>query len=155
MKHIITILFVIFSWNSYSGNGPIDIKDDHQKFDIIWTMALVKTINDKKETIHLSSNDLKPDQIQTDLLSDLSTKRSCSFKRSLTPKELQKDEWYQVVGNLTCQINELKIKFNPILCDYKVSEDKEMSNSSSVRIKNGNEDLYFMYGCNVIKKIKK
>lgn len=154
MRSIFICILLFVTNQSFGDNNPVFIQDTHSGFDVHWSMTLIKNSSGKKETIQLSASDLKTNEKETKKLSDVAKKRSCKFTRSLTPTVLQADEWFQVIGNFSCEVNNIKMKLNPVLCEFKTSENKEMSNSSSFRIKIDEEDLYFIYGCNIIKKTK-
>lgn len=151
---MLSIILLLISLSfSFANNSPEFIVDDHGKFEVHWSIALIKEFQGKKETLYLKREDLLSSNTWTSKLSDEKHKRACRFQRSEKLNILTPDEWFQVLGKLYCEFGEMKMKLEPITCYLKKSENKETSDSSSVRIQFLNEDLYFIYSCNtVIKK---
>lgn len=152
MNFFYLFLGLLFLHPTFADNSPQFVEDKFEQFEVHWSIALILNKSNKKQTIYLDASDLQGKDKSISKFSDPSSKRSCEFKRSATPNVLTPNEWFQVVGNLKCDFSGIKYMFNPITCEFKTSDKKEMSDSSSVRIKNGDEDLYFIYGCNVILK---
>lgn len=152
MRFLYFSILILFSSVAYGDKSPVFIEDKFEKFDVHWTIALLINRSGKTYTTYLTSKDFSIDGRAHSKFSNIVTKRSCNFEKSISPNVLSGNNGYQVVGKLSCDFNGVKIFFNPILCEFKTKDKKEMEDYSSERIKINNEDLYFIYGCNIVNK---